>query len=188
MRKRLYEVGLRRVMFVQSHEVISGRVLPAAWRLVPDDEENATLKARIADGSLALVIAEEAIRTLQAFEAPEERVVHEDALAEVPWIEVTLVDGRGHPFPDTKMHVRTPEGRELEVVTDGRGVWRVDDLQETGTCRLALKTKPNPPDRGQTVKLVDDAPVVRVKGDSIGLRVGRAHQVVVARRRAMHSV
>lgn len=186
-RKRIYNTGLRRVCFASPQELVTGITLPESFRLSEDDEENELLRSQVASGQLVAVRMQEAPRTLHAFELEVEPLVPEEEQAP-QWIELTLLDGRGHPFPEQAFTLTMPSGDVQTLETDERGTWRLDDTRERGTCRVQLSGRMTKTDRQQTIRLEGGEAVAKVGGPAVGLRIGRAHTVVVKRPPAMFSV
>ena len=53
------------------------------------------------------------------------------------WIEISLVDERGHPVPGHAYKIRLPDGTVKTGYLDSRGLARVDGI-DPGTCKVTF--------------------------------------------------
>lgn len=68
---------------------------------------------------------------------PARRSPPPPAPAELTWVELELVDERGHPIPGARYVVKLPDGATVEGRLDANGRARVDGL-EPGECLVSF--------------------------------------------------
>jgi len=187
-RKRIFDDGYHRMVFIDPFRDLAGRRDFSGETFSKDPSENAAILRDLELGALAFVVLEVPPQPLSDPPAPPLLSELAAEIEEPTWIEVEVVDRRGHPYGSISLNVALPDGARKDIETDQAGVWRVDDLEGSGTCHLRATEFPAQPDARRTVELSGEEPILRVGEAAVLLRTGRTHRIVLARPRAQYSI
>jgi len=144
-RLRVHSVGLRRVVLVPQHRLLQNIPERRAEALVSQiagqtptglsDEERRSLRERLTNGQLALVILEEPIQVMCAPWKLEDREPAEEGTG-TGWIEILVSSPDEEGYHDAILEVSLPNRGSTRAAVGSDGVWRARGLERGGGCAL----------------------------------------------------
>jgi len=94
------------------------------------------------------------------------------------WIELHVVSPRGEAFENLDLDVRLPDRTALKAKTDGRARWRIDSIEDPGSCWVKVAAPLG--DAGSVViPQLTAHQLIEPAGPAVTLRTGKSHVLVI---------